>query len=72
MQLISKIRARYKAACSTLGVRPRPISSGVLAPAQDPVPVDEMDNNVESRVKSPPVWTLTEAVKRAGPGGMAF
>lgn len=71
-QLISRIRARYKAACSILGIRPRPASSGVVSPDSDSLNPGSTEGNVELPNKPPSVWTFTEAVKRAGQGGMAF
>ena len=66
VKLMTQIRAKYKAACATVGVRPRLVGATLGG--------DVAQGSVEERpgggapVKKQ-VWKFEKAVKMAGPGG---
>lgn len=73
-QLLYRIRARYKATCATIGVRPRLIPSGVsndvnssMAEVGQSMDIGEGNS---ARDKKPPVWSFTAVASK--PGGLAF
>ena len=70
VKLMTQIRAKYKAACATLGVRPRLVGATLGG--------DVVQDSVEERsggggvpVKKQ-VWKFEKAVRMAGPGGLGF
>ncbi|KIM19838.1 hypothetical protein M408DRAFT_174435 [Serendipita vermifera MAFF 305830] len=73
--LLSRMRGRYRVACSGLGVRPRlPSSSVIDAPAssivegEPEIPVAESNSGPGNNS----IWSFADASKKAGAGGLAF
>ena len=70
--LMTQIRAKYKVACATLGVRPR------LVAATFGGDVVQSGVEVEGRfgssgiLEKKPVWDFEKAVRVAGPAGLGF
>jgi hypothetical protein len=81
-QLLSRIRARYKAACASLRIRPRMRPSGPLqnlstGEVEPEMAIEENDgldpdHRTQNVTNKPSVWSFTSAARKAGDGGMAF
>ena len=70
VKLMAQVRAKYKAGCATLGVRPRLVAAtlgGDVVQGE----VDERSGSGGTPVKKP-VWNFEKAVRMAGPGGLGF
>ena len=70
VKLMAQIRAKYKAVCATLGVRPRLVGATLGGDVvQDSV--EERSNSGGAPVKKQ-IWNFEKAVRMAGPGGLGF
>ena len=68
VKLMTQIRAKYKAACATLGVRPRLVG----ATLGGDVVQDSVEERSDGGVAPVKVWKFEKAVRMAGPGGLGF
>jgi len=71
VKLITQIRAKYKVACATLGVRARLVAATLGG--------DVVQSGVEGRsgggggrLEKKQIWDFEEAVRMAGPAGLGF
>lgn len=70
VKLMTQIRAKYKAVCSTLGMRPRLVAA-TLGGDVVQGSVEERSNGDGTPVKKQ-IWNFEKAVRMAGPGGLGF
>ena len=70
VKLMTQIRAKYKAVCSTLGMRPR-LMAATLGGDVVHGSVEERSNGGSTAVKKQ-IWNFEKAVRMAGPGGLGF
>ena len=72
--LLSRMRGRYRVACSGLGVRPRLPSSNLIdtEPGLGGSEPRMQDADHLGQSNNPPVWSFADASRKAGMGGMNF
>ena len=70
VKLMMQIRAKYKAVCSTLGMRPRLVAATLGGDVVQGL-VEGRSNGGSTPVKKQ-IWNFEKAVRMAGPGGLGF
>ena len=70
VKLMTQIRAKYKAVCATLGVRPRLVAATFGGDVVQGGAEEECKDG--STPEKEHVWNFEQAVKMAGPGGLGF
>lgn len=70
--LMTQIRAKYKVACATLGVRPRLVAATFGGDVVQSGAEGEGRFGTGGRLEKKPVWDFEKAVRVAGPAGLGF
>jgi hypothetical protein len=71
-KLFRHIRSRYKALCSTLGVRPSLRASLAVSSQDSDGPADLAGTNNESLQKGKPIWKLENGTQRVTDRELSF
>jgi len=72
VKVMTQIRAKYRAVCATLGVRPRLVAATLGGDVVQGEVEGKSSSSGGGTLEKKQVWDFEEAVRMAGPAGLGF